>query len=67
MGADDLMERISTDPNVCFGTPTVRGTRIRVDLVVDLLADGTTVDEVLDDYPSLTRDDVLACLVYTAQ
>ena len=51
-----------TDPAVCFGKPTVRGTRIWVGLVLGLLADGLTVEEVLADYPSLSESDVRACL-----
>ena len=58
----DLVERISVDPTVCFGKPTVHGTRIWVGLVLDLIADGMTVAEILDEYPSLTDDDVRACL-----
>ena len=67
MQAHDLMERITVDPNVCFGKPTVRGTRIWVGLVLDLLADGMTIAEILDEYPSLTDDDVRACLAYGAR
>jgi len=67
MERHDLLERIAIDPNVCFGKPTVRGTRIWVGLVLDLLADGMTVAEILDEYPSLTEDDVRACLAYGAR
>lgn len=67
MQAHELLERITIDPNVCFGKPTVRGTRIWVGLVLDLLADGMTVAEILDEYPSLTDDDVRACLAYGAR
>lgn len=63
----DLLERIMIDPNVCFGKPTVRGTRIWVGLVLDLLADGMSVPEILDEYPSLTDDDIRACLAYGAR
>lgn len=67
MKAEEVHDRIVVDPNVCFGRPTVRGTRVRVGLVLDLLADGTTVDEILDDYPSLTDDDIRACLTFGAR
>ena len=67
MDVNALLDRIVTDPNVCFGKPTVRGTRIWVGLVLDLLASGMTVDEVLADYPSLTVEDVRACLAYGAR
>jgi uncharacterized protein (DUF433 family) len=64
---DVLLERITIDPNVCFGKPIVRGTRIWVGLVLGLLADGMSVEDVLDEYPSLTDDDVRACLAYGAR
>lgn len=67
MTSHELLERITIDPNVCFGKPTVRGTRIWVGLVLDLLADGMTVAEIFDEYPSLTDDDIRACLAYGAR
>jgi uncharacterized protein (DUF433 family) len=67
MKSEELLDRIVVDPNVCFGKPTVRGTRIWVGLVLDLLADGMTIDEILDEYPSLTDDDIRACLAFGAR
>ena len=67
MDTDDLLERITIDPNVCFGTPTVRGTRIWAGLILGLLADGMTVDEILAEYPALTDDDIRACLAFGAR
>lgn len=67
MKPEELLDRIVVDPNVCFGKPTVRGTRIRVGLVLDLLADGMTIDEILDEHPSLTDDDIRACLAFGAR
>ena len=67
MKPEELLDRIVVDPNVCFGKPTVRGTRIRVGLVLDLLADGMTIDEILDEYPSLIDDDIRACLAFGAR
>lgn len=67
MKSEELLDRIAVDPNVCFGKPTVRGTRIWVGLVLDLLADGMTIDEILDEYPSLTDDDIRACLAFGAR
>ncbi len=58
----DLLERISIDPHVCFGKPCVRGTRIWVSLLLDFLASGATMEEILEDYPSLPREDILAAL-----
>ena len=67
MKPEELLDRIAVDPNVCFGKPTVRGTRIWVGLVLDLLADGMTINEILDEYPSLTDDDIRACLAFGAR
>jgi uncharacterized protein (DUF433 family) len=66
-GQDELLGRVVTDPGVCFGKPTVLGTRIWVGLVLGLLADGLTVEDVLADYPSLSEPDVRACLAYGAR
>ncbi len=59
-----LLDRIVIDPQVCFGKPVVRGTRIWVGLVLGLLADGATKEDVLQEYPQLVADDVHACLAY---
>lgn len=58
--------RISIDPAICHGEACVTGTRIPVHLVLRMLANGDTEAELLDEYPSLTHDDVLACLDYGA-
>jgi len=57
-------ERIAIDPDVLVGKPIVKGTRIAVEFVIDLLAQGWTVEQVLDEYDHLTADDVQACLAY---
>jgi uncharacterized protein (DUF433 family) len=62
-----LLERISVDPNVCFGKPCIRGTRIWVSLLLDFLSAGASVEEILADYPQLTRQDVLAAIAYGAE
>jgi uncharacterized protein (DUF433 family) len=62
-----LLQRIRIDPNVCFGKPTIRGTRIWVSLILDLLADGMSPDQVLADYPQLSHDDILAAIAYGAE
>jgi uncharacterized protein (DUF433 family) len=67
MTHDQLLQRISIDPMICGGKPCIRGHRIWVSLIVDLLATGTTVDEILADYPQLTADDVRACLAYASE
>jgi len=67
MSYETLLARITTDPNVCFGKPCIRGHRIWVSLVLDLLAEGLDVDRVLENYPGLERDDVRACIAFAAE
>jgi uncharacterized protein (DUF433 family) len=62
-----LLGRISIDPNVCFGKPCIRGTRIWVSLILDLLANGLTMEEILLEYPHLTIEDVRAAIAYGAE
>jgi uncharacterized protein (DUF433 family) len=57
-------QRITVDPDVLVGKPVINGTRISVELVIDLLASGSSVDEIVRNYPRLTQDDILACLRY---
>jgi uncharacterized protein (DUF433 family) len=63
----ELLRRISIDPNICFGKPCIRGHRIWVSLILDLLAADATIEEILDQYPQLTREDVLACIAYGSE
>ncbi len=67
MDKDKLLARISIDPNICFGKPCIRGHRIWVSLILDQLAAGGTIREILDDYPGLEEADVLACIAYGAE
>ncbi len=62
-----LLDRISIDPNVCFGKPCIKGTRIRVSLVLDFLASGETTEQILAAYPQLTAEDVRAAIAYGAE
>jgi uncharacterized protein (DUF433 family) len=64
---DVPLERISIDPNICHGQACVRGTRIPVHQIVRMLANGDTVEDLLAEYPSLTREDIMACLDYAAE
>lgn len=57
-------ERITIDPDVLVGKPIIQGTRISVELVVDLMGRGWTVDQILGEYDHLTREDIQACLAY---
>ena len=61
------LDRISTDVEICHGKPTIRGLRYPVELIIELLASGMSVDEILGDYSDLVRDDVLAALEYAAR
>jgi uncharacterized protein (DUF433 family) len=67
MTRNQLLSRISINPNVCFGKPCIRGHRIWVSLILDLLASGCTVQHLLEDYPGLEEADVLACIAYGAE
>jgi uncharacterized protein (DUF433 family) len=67
MTREELLQRISINPNICFGKPCIRGHRIWVSLVLDLLAAGTNIEEILDQYPGITREDVLACIAYGSE
>jgi uncharacterized protein (DUF433 family) len=63
----DLLARISINPAVRFGKPCVRGTRLTVGDVLGALAAGSTEAELLEDFPQLTHEDVLACLAFAAE
>lgn len=67
MTREDLLQRISIDPKVCFGKPCIRGTRIWVALIIENLAAGVAEAEILDAYPSLRADDIKAALAYAAE
>ncbi len=58
--------RIDIDPEICFGKPRVAGTRLRVSDVLGQLSVGTTLEELFEDYPPLTLEDVQACLAYAS-
>ncbi len=63
----ELLDRISVNPRVCFGKPCIKGTRIWVSLLLDILADGMTIEDILKEYPQLKREDVLAAMAYGAE
>ena len=64
---NEILSRIVVDPRICFGKPCIRGTRIWVSLLLDFLASGSTIEEILGDYPQLKREDVLAAIAYGAE
>lgn len=59
-----LLERITTNPQVKVGKPVIRGTRLTVDFIIGLLGHGMTVEEILEEYSHITREDVYACLLF---
>ena len=63
----DWRERITIDPQVLVGKPVIRGTRIAVELVVDLLARGYTKEQILEQYDHITGADIQACLAYASE
>ena len=67
MPKQELLSRISIDPNICFGKPCIKGHRIWVSLILDFLASGWSVQQILDSYPGLVEADVLACIAYGAE
>ena len=67
MSREELLERISINPDICFGKPCIRGHRIWVSLILDFLANGASVQDILQDYPQLTESDIMACIAYGAE
>ena len=61
-----LSERIIVDPEILAGKPVIRGTRLAVEFILELLAAGQSENELLRDYPGLAREDILACLSYAS-
>jgi uncharacterized protein (DUF433 family) len=60
-------ERITIDPGILAGKPVIKGTRLAVEFIIDLLANGWTNDEIFRNYPNLTKEDIQACLAYASQ
>ena len=67
MTREELLSRITIDPKVCFGKPSIRGHRIWVSLILDLLASGMNSEEILDEYPGIEEADIRACIAYGAE
>jgi uncharacterized protein (DUF433 family) len=59
-----LLDRITANPEIFGGKPIIRGMRISVELVLSLLAQGVPMEEILEDYPDLEQEDILACIAY---
>ena len=64
---ENLLARITLNPDVCFGKPTIRNMRYPVEMILDLLSAGMTSNEILDDYPDLEMADIQACLSFASR
>jgi uncharacterized protein (DUF433 family) len=64
---ENLLDRITLNPEICHGKPTLRNKRYTVELILDLLSAGMTEAEILSNYPALEREDILACLAYASK
>jgi uncharacterized protein (DUF433 family) len=62
----DWQTRITVNPNVLVGKPIIKGTRLAVEFIIDLLAQGWSIDEILRNYPGITVSDIQACLSYAS-
>lgn len=60
------LNRITLNPNICFGKPTIRNMRYPVEMILDLLSAGMSTEDLLDDYPDLEREDITACLQFAS-
>ncbi|RJS70325.1 DUF433 domain-containing protein [Methanophagales archaeon] len=67
MEQKQLLERIALNPKIMVGKPVIRGTRLTVQYILNLLAHGATIDEILHEYKGLTKEDILACLLYASE
>jgi uncharacterized protein (DUF433 family) len=67
MNADELLKRITLNPKVCFGKPTIRNLRYSVEWMLDLLSSGMSYDEILADYEDLAKEDIQACLAFASR
>ena len=64
---DSLLSRITLNPEICHGKPTIRNMRYTVEMIFDLLAAGMTASEIIEDYPALEPDDISACMAYASR
>lgn len=62
-----ILNRITINPNVCFGKPTIRNMRYPVEMILDLLSAGMSTEDLLEDYPDLEREDIAACLQFASK
>ena len=67
MKDEQLLKRITVDPKIMVGKPVIRGTRLTVEYILNLLAHGATVEEILQEYKGLTREDIQACILFATR
>jgi uncharacterized protein (DUF433 family) len=67
MNDQQLLERVACDPKIMVGKPVIKGTRLTVEFILNLLAHGSTVEDILNEYGGLTREDMQACLLFASQ
>lgn len=67
MSDQELLTRITVNPGVVVGKPVIKGTRLTVEYILGLLAHGASIDEILQEYPGLTREDIQACLLFASR
>ena len=65
--SDTIIERITSNPDICHGRPTIRNTRYTVDLVLDLMGAGMSEEEIMVDYPAIEKEDIRACLLFASK
>lgn len=64
---EDLLNRINTNPKIMAGKPVIRGTRLTVEFILDILAQGASVDDILNEYQGLEKEDIQACLLFASR
>lgn len=67
MNEDELLDRISANPRIMVGKPVIRGTRLTVEYILELLVHGTAMEDILAEYPGLVKDDIYACLLFASK
>lgn len=64
MTSQNVLQRITIDPDICFGKPVIRGMRYPVEFILELLSSGMSPEEIIEDYPSLEKEDIVASLLF---
>lgn len=67
MNMDTLLNRISVNPSICHGKPTIRNSRYMVESILEYLAGGDSIEDLLKEFPDLEREDILACIAYASE